>query len=301
MKNKETIAVVKILIAACGWGLIGVFSRPMSAAGLSAMQITFVRSVIVVVGMGLFLLATDRSLLRIQIKDFWMFLGTGLVSIIFFNICYFITIERATLAVASMLLYTAPCFVMLMSAFFFHEKITGQKIMALLLAFAGCALVSGFAGGEISAFALLTGIGSGLGYASYSIFGTVALRKYHTFTVIFYTFVVSAVGLFPFVRISAVISVLSENAGTLLSGAGLGIVSTFMPYIFYTGGLKYVEAGKASVLAFAEPMVATIAGIVIFKEVLHMNNTVGILFIFLAIVLLNVPLGTRKMENRKNA
>lgn len=86
MKNKETIAVVKILIAACGWGLIGVFSRPMSAAGLSAMQITFVRSVIVVVGMGLF-----------------------------------------------------------------------------LLAFAGCALVSGFAGGEIGAFALLTGIGSGLG------------------------------------------------------------------------------------------------------------------------------------------
>lgn len=178
MKNKEAIAVIKILIAACGWGVIGVFSRPLSAAGLSAIQITFVRSIIVAVGMGIFLLATDRNLFRIQIRDFWMFLGTGMISIIFFNICYFLTIERATLAVASILLYTAPCFVLLMSAFFFHEKITGQKIAALVLAFGGCALVSGFAGGEMSAFALMTGIDSGLGYASYSIFGTVALRKY---------------------------------------------------------------------------------------------------------------------------
>lgn len=163
----------------------------------------------------------------------------------------------------------------------------------MALAFAGCALVSGFAGGEISAFALLTGIGSGLGYASYSIFGTVALRKYQTFTVIFYTFAVAVAGLLPFVHISAVITVLSGSEAAALSGAGLGIVSTFMPYIFYTGGLKYVEAGKASVLAFAEPMVATIAGIVIFKEVLHLKNAAGILLIFLAIVLLNVPVKGR--------
>ncbi len=297
MKNKETKAVIKILIAACGWGLIGVFSRPLSAAGLSAMQITFVRSIIVAVGMGIFLLVTDKSLFHIQMKDFWMFLGTGLISIIFFNICYFMTIERATLAAASILLYTAPCFVMLMSAFFFHEKITKQKVAALVLAFAGCALVSGVAGGGMSLFALLTGIGSGLGYASYSIFGTVALRKYHTFTVIFYTFVVASVGMLPFAHLLVTMSVLIGSAGSLLSGAGLGLVSTFMPYIFYTGGLKYVEAGKASVLAFAEPMVAAIAGIVIFKEVLHLKNAAGIVLIFFAILLLNVPVGGVKGGN----
>lgn len=289
--KKETMAVIKILTAACGWGVIGVFSRPLSAAGLSAIQITFVRSIVVAVGMGIFLTVTDRSLFRVRIRDFWIFLGTGLVSIIFFNICYFLTIERATLAAASILLYTAPCFVLLMSAFFFHEKITGQKVAALVLAFVGCALVSGLVGGEMSGAALITGIGSGLGYASYSIFGTVALRKYHTFTVIFYTFVVAVVGLLPFAGVLETLTVVAGNGTVLLSGAGLGLVSTFMPYIFYTGGLKYVEAGKASVLAFAEPMVATIAGIVIFGEVLHLKNAVGIGLIFLAILLLKVPVG----------
>ena len=64
-----------------------------------------------------------------------------------------------------------------------------------------------------------------------------------------------------------------------------------MPYVFYTYGLKYVEAGKASVLAFAEPMVAAVAGIVIFSEPLHAKNVLGIVLIFAAIVLLNIPIG----------
>lgn len=290
MKNKTTISVMKILLAAVGWGLIGVFSRPMSAMGLNAVKITFIRSMVVAIGMGLFLMVKDKSLFRIRIKDFWIFLGMGLLSIVFFNVCYFLTIERATLATASMLLYTAPCFVLLMSAIFFHEKITGQKVVALLLAFAGCALVSGFTGGGIGLSALLTGLGSGLGYASYSIFGTVALKKYHTFTVVFYTFTVVVVGLLPFADVSGTMSILCGSTKVFVTGLGLGIVSTFLPYILYTGGLKYIEAGKASVLAFAEPMVATIAGIVIFKESLHLQNALGIVLIFLAILLLNIPL-----------
>lgn len=296
MEKKNRMAVLQILAAACGWGIIGVFSRPMASAGLSSVQTTFVRSVIVVAGMGIFLLIRDRKLFKVRVKDFWMFLGTGLVSIVFFNICYFTTIQFATLATASMLLYTAPCFVLLMSAVFFHEKITGQKITALALAFVGCGLVSGFTGGDISVFALLTGIGSGFGYATYSIFGTIALKKYDTFTVIFYTFVVSTVGLLPFVSLPDLLQVMSQSSTAAVNGLGLGIISTFMPYILYTGGLKYVEAGKASVLAFAEPMVATIAGILIFKEVLHLKNALGIVLIFAAIVLLNIPLSKSEQK-----
>ena len=47
-------------------------------------------------------------------------------------------------------------------------------------------------------------------------------------------------------------------------------------------------------MAFAEPMVATLAGIVIFKEALTLQNVLGIVMIFGAIVLLNIPLGKMK-------
>lgn len=296
MENKTTttsLSVIMILIAASGWGMIGVFSRPLSSASLSSVQMTFIRSIIVTVGMGLLLLIKDWKLLRIKLKDCRLFLGTGIISIVFFNVCYFSAIGMTTLATASILLYTAPCFVMLMSALFFKEKITIQKLAALVLAFLGCMLVSGFAGGEISLAALLIGIGSGLGYASYSIFGKVALKRYHTFTVIFYTFLVSSACLLPFAGLPSVITAFVTDTHTVFLALGLGIISTFMPYICYTAGLQHVEAGKASVLAFAEPMVATIAGILLFHEQLHLKNAMGIVLIFGAIVLLNIPLNKK--------
>lgn len=294
---KTALSVIMILLAASGWGLIGVFSRPLSTAGLNSIQMTFIRSIIVIIGIGLLLLIKDRTLFHIKLKDCWLFLGTGIISIVFFNVCYFSTIEMTTLATASILLYTAPCFVMLMSALFFKEQITLQKLAALAFAFLGCMLVSGFAGGDISLTALIIGIGSGLGYASYSIFGKIALQKYHTFTVIFYTFLVSSICLLPFAGPSGVILTFTADTRTLFLALGLGIVSTVMPYICYTTGLKHVEAGKASVLAFAEPMVATIAGILIFHEQLHLKNALGIGLIFGAIVLLNIPLHRRKCNN----
>ncbi|MCH5316850.1 MAG: EamA family transporter [Eubacterium sp.] len=297
MKNEKLLSVIMILTAAAGWGVIGVFTRPLTAAGLSAIQTTVVRSLTVLIGMGIFLLLKDKSLFRVKLKDFWIFLGTGLVSIVFFNVCYFLTIGKTTLATASVLLYTAPCFVMLMSAVFFKEKITAQKIAALVIAFLGCALASGFAGGDISLAVLLTGIGSGLGYASYSIFGKVALKKYHTFTLIFYTFFVATIGLLPFSNIVGAASALAVDMTAVLCALGLGLISTFMPYIFYTTGLKHIDAGKASVMAFAEPMVATVAGILIFKETLKLSNAIGILLIFAAIVLLNIPIKKKVKQN----
>ena len=71
------------------------------------------------------------------------------------------------MSMASILLYTAPCFVMLMSATIFGEKITVQKAVALLIAFLGCVLTTGIVGNRsvtITTVGILTGIGSGIGY-----------------------------------------------------------------------------------------------------------------------------------------
>ncbi len=289
MKPKNLLSNLMILAAAAGWGVIGVFSRPLAALGLSPIQITFTRSLITALLMGLFLALKDPSLFKVRLRDFWLFLGSGLLSIVFFNVCYFMTIEKTTLATASVLLYTAPCFVMLMSALFFGEKITFRKIAALVFAFGGCVLAGGFAGGHISLGALMTGIGSGLGYALYSIFGKAALKKYSQFTIIFYTFAVASLGLLPFSGVGHIVSVLSNDG--LFTALGLGVFSTFLPFVLYTQGLTKVDAGKASVLAFAEPMVATVAGIVLFHETLTLRSAAGIILIFTAIILLSSPKG----------
>lgn len=55
----------------------------------------------------------------------------------------------------------------------------------------------------------------------------------------------------------------------MLIALELRIISTFVPFIFYRTVLKYVDAGKAAVMAFVKPMVAAIAGIMLFEEALH--------------------------------
>lgn len=279
-----------VLLAGICWGMIGLFTRSLSKAGFDSIQITFLRNLFAAAVLFVILMVKDRKSLRLHLRDLWIFLGTGICSIAFFNICYFKAIELTGLSVAAILLYTAPAMVMLMSCVFFKEHIGRRKILALFFAFAGCLFTTGIIGAEldVNITGILIGLGSGFGYALYSIFGTIATRKYSTFTITFYTFFIAAVGLLPFSQPLEQVELMEGNPLQIGVVFLLATISTVVPFLCYTTGLKSMEAGKASVMAFIEPMVATIIGIVIFKEQLNVHNVIGILLIFMSVILLNL-------------
>ena len=193
-------AYLQIVAAAGLWGCIGLFLKLLTAAGLTTMQGVALRSAVGVIFYGLFLFFTNRKALFIVPKDWYYFFGTGVCSLLFFNWCYFNTITRSSMSVAAVLLYTSPVFVTLMSALFFREAVTPVKVIALAVTFAGCVLVTGlFPPGQqtISLPVLLFGLGSGFGYALYSIFGKFVLDKYTPSTVTFYTILFCAVFALP--------------------------------------------------------------------------------------------------------
>ena len=74
---------------------------------------------------------------------------------------------------------------------------------------------------------------------------------------------------------------------TLVSGTALAAVCTVLPFLLYTKGLEKTDAGKASVLATAEPFVAAIAGAVFFHEEFTPLKMAGMILIFAAIIILN--------------
>lgn len=88
--------------------------------------------------------------------------------------------------------YTSPFIVVVFAHFVFREKMTVKKTTALLICFIGCIFTVGlgvFVESALTPAGLLAGLGSALGYALYNLFTKVLVRKYHTFTVTFYTFV----------------------------------------------------------------------------------------------------------------
>lgn len=285
MKNAAYIFVVA---AASLWGIIGIFSKQLNTFGFSVLQIVSVRAIFSAVIILVFLLVKDRKLLRIELRDSRYFLGTGIISFVFFNWCYFIAINKTSLAVAAILLYTAPAFVMVFSALLFKEKLTKRKLAALVLTFLGCFLVAAFvedAAGNVSLLGIAAGLGSGLGYALYSIFGRYALDKYDPFTVTFYTFVFASLGLIPISDIRGMLGLLADTEA-LYYAIALSVLSTVLPFLLYTKGLSRLESGRASIIATLEPIVATIMGIILFGEPVTIFKSAGILVVIFAVSML---------------
>lgn len=285
-------SVFCILAAGVLWGTMGIFVRYLSAYGFSSLQIACLRIMAAGILFFFYLLATDKKKLWIQKKDLPLFLGMGWGSILFFTICYFTTIQTASLAIAAILLYTSPVFVVLLSAVFLKEKITGRKAFALALAFFGCVLVAGI--GEtahITGGGFFIGLCSGLGYGLYSIFGSVLLKKYHPYTVSAYAFIFAGIGAFFLcnVKDAAEKTMAAENAffvaGFVLLTA---VVTAVAPFLLYTVGLQRVEAGKAAIMAMVEPLMAAVVGILAFGETLSAQSLLGIFCIFGAVLVLNM-------------
>lgn len=221
------------------------------------------------------------------------------MSIIFFNYCYFEAIEViGGVAIPALLLYMAPIFVMIMSFFFFHEKLNKRKVLALFITIIGLCFITGAFSQEVtlSGKAILLGLGAGFVYALYSIFSKMIIDKYEAVTIITYTFVVAAIGSIP---LSGIIYHVNEllNLQAIIATIGLAIFCTVMPFLLYTTGLKKLEAGKASILATIEPIVSAIVGLIFFQEVFDLTKILGMICIISAILILNLNLVKAKSIN----
>ncbi|MBE6968934.1 MAG: EamA family transporter [Ruminococcaceae bacterium] len=275
---KKYLPHICILVAGISWGMIGLFTRQLLAVGFTPAAIVLTRNMGGLLSMTLLFFFLDRGIFRIRLRHLPFFLGTGVVSVVLFTLLYFSCQEQCSLAVAAILLYTAPAFVMLMSAVLFHEPITKQKLLALLMAFTGCAFVSGiFSGGlSVTGSGLLMGIGSAFFYALYSIFARYALRHYQPLTVTYYTFLCAGLASLFVESPSAVLRLLSSDPAIPATALGLVLIATVLPFILYTRGLVHVESGRASILASIEPVAAALVGVLAFAEPLSASVLLGL-------------------------
>ena len=179
-KSSAALGGLFVVLAGCLWGTTGLFIKELNMAGLTSMQICELRAAITALVMLLLTVCIKPSLLRIRLRDIWIFLGSGVGSILFFNYCYFNAIQASGMAVAATLLYTSPVFVMLLSLPLFGEKITGRKVVSLIMTVAGCVLVSGVfaAGSSFTKEGVLYGIGAGFGYALHPLCYPPRVREY---------------------------------------------------------------------------------------------------------------------------
>lgn len=277
--------IFSTILAGAMWGCISIFLKGLYGAGFSQLQVMFFRAALSALTMLIFILIKDPSMLKIKLKDLWIFLGSGVVSLTFFTLCYFRSILELGASIGVILLYTSPIFVLIFSTFLFKERITVTKTIALLMTFAGCILVTGLGSSNaISVKGFLIGLGAGIGYALYSIFGRYALERYKQPTLLFYTFFFSSLAMIPFTSFENLDQLFTVT--TSLKTAGIALFCTVLPYAFYTYGLSGLENGKAAIFVTVEPLVGSLVGIFLFKENVTVLKIGGIAIMLAAIILL---------------
>lgn len=145
--------------------------------GLSAMQICFVRTLVALVVLFWHSLCSVKSYCAfpLRIARFYLYRHYQLRSL--WNVL-FLSVSTGEVAVAAVLLYTSPIFVMIF-LFCFPRVIDKWKIGALFSTCTGCVLVSGVLSGSLTLplFAIATGLAAGFFYSTYSIFSHYALQN----------------------------------------------------------------------------------------------------------------------------
>ncbi|MDW0109764.1 DMT family transporter [Sporosarcina aquimarina] len=280
------VYLMTIAGAAC-WGLIGLFIAPLYAQGFTPWDVVAIRAIFSFIFLLLIMVLFYRKQLRTRLKDHLFFACAGIFSLAFFNYFYFEVFSQSNLSLAVTLLYTGPLFVTILSRIFFKEPLTTRKAWALVFAITGCAFVVGlvpFGQQSIPGKTLLMGVLSGFCYALYSIFTKPVTKRYSALTITTYTFLYTSI----FMLVTSDILTkadLFQHADVWGSALLLALVSTVAAYVLYTSGLKYLEAGKASILATIEPIVAVLMGVLFLGDYLHGWQVLGIALVLYSAIL----------------
>ena len=292
VKSSPVLGSFLVMFAACLWGCTGLFVGRITAAGITSLELVVMRGILAGAVLLPLMLAIDPTLLRLRLKDLWCVLGSGLCGMLFFNYCYYSNIQETSPAVAVVLLFTSPVFVTILGRILFKEKITWNKVLAVVLILAGCALVTGLVteGFSITNRGLILGFCSGFGYALYMVFSRCGLnRGYSPVTITFYTFLLSVVGGVFLVDVRH-LTTTAFTAGWEMWGPLVAyvLIGTVGAYLMYTAGLRHIDTARAAVLKALEPASTTLLQIAVLGIWPDTWALVGVAVIMLAIVILNI-------------
>jgi drug/metabolite transporter (DMT)-like permease len=232
----------------------------VASSQVTALSLAFWRDLftfaVLVIGVGLF----QPSLLRVERCDLPWLIGLG-ASLGIFHVFWNLGVLLNGAAVATVQQAAMPAIVAVAAWLIWREPLTWNKVLAIVLTFAGTVLVSGLDAlgqAELTVSGLLVGLGIPITYASWNLFGKRVRARYGPLVVLTFGFAFGSLVLLPFQFFTP--QPWPVPGSSWLWFSGLILVSTILAFSLYAFGLGRLPASVASILAMAEiPIVAVYA------------------------------------------
>jgi DME family drug/metabolite transporter len=212
----------------------------------------------------------------------------GIFGIALFYATYINAILSVGVAVAAVLLYTAPAWVALIAWRFLGERLTRMHVVALLLTLTGTALVAQVYRPEmlrLNVMGIVWGLLAGLTYGLWSVFNKVGVRHTSPWTLQCYGMLIGAAVLL-LVQPLTPLSGAMQSPGALAWLLVLALGPTVGASVAYAAGVRVVPVSVASLVATLEPVLAALLAFVVLGETLGAGQVAGGALILFAVWLL---------------
>jgi DME family drug/metabolite transporter len=229
--------------------------------------------------------------LSVPSRDLIRFFLLGILGVAASNYLYYLAIQRTNVATAIILQYTAPVWVLLYTVLRGGQRPSLRRTSAVGLAVVGCALAVGLVGSgalRMDVVGVTAALLAAFSFAFYNVGGHSVLARYDRWKVLLWVLVAtSAFWIFvnPPWKIIAAHYGREQWAFMLV----FSLVSVLGPFSCYFAGLQHLEPTRAIVASCLEPVFSILIAALALGELLRPFQTLGIVLVLVAIVLIQLP------------
>ena len=294
--------ILYIMAATFLWGVAAslgraVFTGKLALAGqeirpIDALILAQTRtSVSLLVLTPLLLARPGTQALRLPFRDIVQVAFLGTLGVAASNYFYYLAIQRTTVAIAIIVQYTAPVWVLLYMVLRGLQHVTWRRLGSVALAVAGSALAIGAVGADTlhpDRVGITAALLAAFSFSFYNIAGHSLLDRYDRFQVLLWT-LLSATLCWLFINPPWRIINAHYSGEQWAFLALFSFISVLVPFSFYFAGLQHLEPTSAIVTSCMEPVFAIVIAAISLREGLRPLQALGIVVVLAAILLIQLP------------
>ncbi len=270
------------------WGTTGT-AQALAPTGASSASIGAVR--LLIGAIALVLLALVQRSIKPGVRWLWGWLIVGGVAVAAYQLTFFYGIALTGVAVGTVVgIGSAPVFGGIAGIVFNGERLTRRWMLASVLAILGATILT-FAGpadvSAVNAIGVLLALGAGASYATYASASKKLIINQNPSAVMAAMFSIGAVLLLP-VFFSSDVTWLATGRGMAVA-LHLGIMTVGLSYFLFANGMLTLSVSAATTLSLAEPLTATLLGILLLREQITVQAAVGIALLSAGLAVLALP------------
>jgi drug/metabolite transporter (DMT)-like permease len=236
--------------------------------------------------------------IRLPARDLAQCMMLGVLGVAVSNYFYYLAIQRTNVATAIIVQYTAPVWVLIYVVVRGQQKLTAQRVVAVGLAVTGIGLVINLVGEIVAArtgaalqldsYGILAALLASFSFAFYNVAGHDVLARHDRWRVLAWTFMAAAL-FWLIVNPPWKVIAAHYAAPQWLFLFVFSMISVLGAFSLYFLGLQYLEPSKAIIASCLEPVFSIVLAALLLGEVLRPIQTLGIVFVLAAIVIVQWP------------